>query len=87
MERSYRTIFLFLLVIVAALAGLVYVEAFVPFDYQRHPTKCFSCESQFTPDMAWMGQPTKCFDCEKEDRQQGRSGFGTHPITYYEKTL
>lgn len=87
MQRSYKTILLFLVVIGAALAGLVYVEAFVPFDYQHHPTKCFSCESQFTPDMAWMGQPTKCFDCEKEQIQQGQSPLGAHPLTYYEQTL
>lgn len=51
-----------------------------------HPTKCFSCEKQFPPELAWKGQNTKCFDCEKD--MITRTGnvsaaFQAHPIKYY----
>ena len=42
-------------------------HASVPiFGYQTNPSKCFSCEKQFNPNEAWMGQPSKCFDCERQ---------------------
>lgn len=53
-----------------------------------HPTKCISCEKQFTSKCAWRGQATKCFSCEKDALI--RSGgdecavFNEHPIKYYE---
>ena len=53
-----------------------------------HPTKCVSCEKNFTPQCAWRGQPSKCFSCETDALR--RSGgdecavFNEHPIKYYE---
>lgn len=51
-----------------------------------HPTKCFSCERQFSSDMAWMGQNTKCFSCEQDliaRTGNVQSAFDAHPIKYY----
>ena len=30
------------------------------------PSKCFSCEQQFPPNLRWQGRQTKCFDCERQ---------------------
>ena len=41
----------------------------------NHRTKCFSCEKQFAPEDAWMGEPTKGFDDEREAVAQTGSGW------------
>lgn len=54
----------------------------------NHPTKCFDCEKQYTPQYAWVGQATKCFSCEQQAlRMSGGDAsavFNEHPIKYHE---
>jgi hypothetical protein len=57
------------------------------FNALDHPNKCYSCETQFPVDYAWMGQKTKCLSCERDAflRSGGNpvAVFNEHPIKYY----
>lgn len=58
-------------------------DKFTPID---HKSKCFSCESQFPHNYAWMGQKTKCFSCVKQAlRMCGHPSvaFDELPSPYY----
>jgi hypothetical protein len=52
-----------------------------------HPTKCFSCERELPPDLAWLGQKTSCFSCETDLIQRNggdpRAAFDAHAMRFY----
>jgi len=45
-------------------------EMFYP--YETQPTKCFDCEKQLPPRIAFTGGVSKCYDCEN---QMGKMGI------------
>lgn len=45
------------------------------FSYLDHKSKCYSCEQQLGPELAWMAQPTKGFADERESVAQTGSGW------------
>lgn len=67
--------------------GFMIRKPIEPFDALDHPSKCYSCESQFPVEYAWIGQKTKCLSCERDAllRSGGNpmSVFNEHPIKYY----
>ena len=75
-----------LAIIVLASIILVYVSSHV---YELFSslmdtkTRCFSCERQYSEDLAWMGQPTKCFSCETDLVGRGMSGFDAHAVKFF----
>jgi hypothetical protein len=80
-----------IIVLIAIYATWRYLQKHERFDNAlNHPTKCFDCEKQFPPELAWMGQKTKCYSCEKQAFHMSggnpSSVFSEHPIKYYTST-
>lgn len=85
--KQHKFLFLFLIFFILMFLKVctTIIEKFVGSPL-NHPTKCFSCEAQYPPQYAWMGQNTKCFSCEQDMLQRtGRPDavFNSHPIKYY----
>lgn len=61
-------------------------EKFTP--ASDHPSKCFSCSSQYPPQSAWRGAKTKCFSCLRQAYELSGgnecAAFHEQPIRYYE---